>query len=118
MKYIITRTSVWNDEDIKVEEAIKETLDLTSYDTRTVNSIEEAKKLHWYQDWASRGTNHREENGYIICDYITTETIYTIEINSLEELMNLQDKYGELIITKSNYKEFECEIEIYDDYRE
>ena len=44
--------------------------------------------------------------------------VWTIEINTLEELINFRKKYGEIILTISTYPEIDNEIEIYDDYRE
>ena len=43
---------------------------------------------------------------------------WTIEINSLEELIAFRKKYGELVLTASVLPEIDNEIEIYDDYRE
>lgn len=43
---------------------------------------------------------------------------WTIEINSLEELIAFRKKYGELVLTASVIPEIDNEIEIYDDYRE
>lgn len=40
-----------------------------------------------------------------------------IEINSLEELMEFQKDYGDIVITDESGGEMK-EIEIYDDYRE
>ena len=45
-------------------------------------------------------------------------TYYTININSLEELIEFQKKYGEIIITSNMWNKRYKEIEIYDDYRE
>jgi len=47
------------------------------------------------------------------------ETKYTIDVNSLEELMALADKEGQLIISAPcpGNKDLPC-IEIYDTYRE
>ena len=44
--------------------------------------------------------------------------IWTIEINTLEELINFVKKYGTIIIDDSGEKSVPFEIEIYDDYRE
>lgn len=44
--------------------------------------------------------------------------IWTIEINTLEELINFRKKYGDIILTISIYPEIDYKIEIYDDYRE
>ena len=43
---------------------------------------------------------------------------WTIEINTLEELIAFRKKYGELVLTFSRIPEIDYEIEIYDDYRE
>lgn len=43
--------------------------------------------------------------------YIVSQNDIFIEINTLEELLELSEEFGELIITKE-------EIEIYNDYRE
>lgn len=44
-------------------------------------------------------------------DHEQYKNIYEIEINSLEDLINLSKKYGEIIINGNT-------LEIYDDYRE
>ena len=73
MKFIVSRTSIWNN----------------------ASPCEEAKREEFEDgpDW-------------------------TIEINSLEELINFRKKYGEIILTASVLPEIDNEIEIYDDYRE
>ena len=43
---------------------------------------------------------------------------WTIEINTLEELIKFRKKYGEIILTESVLPEIDNEIEIYDSYRE
>lgn len=43
----------------------------------------------------------------------------TVEVNSLEELVKLSEKEGQLILQKSSCPEkAEWELEVYDDYRE
>ena len=52
------------------------------------------------------------------------ESVWIIEINTLNELLEFRNKYGNIILEKSSYrknlndKEYMLEIEIYDDYRE
>ena len=41
-----------------------------------------------------------------------------IDINTLEELINFKNKYGELVLQNSIYNEDIIVIEIYDTYRE
>lgn len=74
MKFIVSRTSVWNKDIAPCEEAKRE-------------EFEDGP------DW-------------------------TIEINSLEELIAFSKKYGELVLTRAVIPEIDNEIEIYDDYRE
>jgi hypothetical protein len=42
-------------------------------------------------DWYNEGKNHRVVNGYIERDF--DDEFYIIEINTLEDLLNFQDKY-------------------------
>ena len=44
--------------------------------------------------------------------------VIVIEINSLEELMEFQKDYGDIVILDYDYDKNMKEIEIYDDYRE
>lgn len=74
MKFIVSRTSVWDSNIAPCEEAKRE-------------EFEDGP------DW-------------------------TIEINSLEELIAFRKKYGELVLTASVIPEIDNEIEIYDSYRE
>lgn len=66
-------------------------------------------KLPDSEKWFSKGSNHRVENGNIKRDL--EREVYVVEINTLSELIDLSNKYGDLIIDKNT-------IEIYDDYRE
>ena len=44
---------------------------------------------------------------------------WEMEINTIEDIMNLVSKYGDIIITKdTSSMVHNAEIEIYDDYRE
>lgn len=68
--------------------------------------------------WLDNGENHRINNeGFIERDMY--RTVWGVEINNLEELLQFQDKCKNEIIISRNYlnKDF-FEIEIYDDYRE
>jgi len=118
MKFIISRTSdIWGEnspcKEAKREKAI-------SQNWRTVKTLEEAKKHHWFDQWYNNGINHREERGLIVCDSKIKHNIWVIEINDLTQLLGLAEKYGELVISLSenDYKGFQSKIEIYDDYRE
>lgn len=52
----------------------------------------------------------------IVVDDMTIN-VWFIEINTIEELTNFVDKYGDIVIADSNLGEYK-EIEIYDTWRE
>lgn len=117
MKFTLTRTSMRNEKPH--EHAVKEIR--TYVDVRTVDN---PKKIiaHRGTDggWYDKGTNHRVHNGHIMRDR-EEETIYTIKIDSLEELINFcRDCGEEVILLVGEYadKGEEITLEIYDDYRE
>jgi len=120
MKFIITRASnqYTTKDKTPCEEATKEKIKLTFFDKIWAKSIKEARKENWYKSWRRRGKNHREKGGYIICDVATVFTGYTIEMKSLPVMLQFQEKYGDIIIKESGYKEISLEVVIYDDYIE
>jgi len=119
MKVQVTRTSVWDDTKMPCEEARLEEK-ATYLDYRTAPTIEEARKESWFQDWWENGTNHREdkEKKMIVAERPSIGKVWSVEINSLEELLAFYKKYGALVITEGDNLEIPMEIEIYDDYRE
>lgn len=112
MKFIVSRTIVSLRESRKpCDEAVEE--ELTPMDYRTVKTLEDAKKKVWYKDWIEGGQNHREERGMVVCDRKVMEKQWVVEIDSLEELIAFQEKYGEILISDSTpYKEAKKEIKI------
>ena len=63
----------------------------------------------------AKGMNHRiNKNNRIVRDFEIE--CYLIEIKTLEDLMKLEMKYGDIIIRHSNYNY--PILEIYDDWRE
>jgi hypothetical protein len=67
--------------------------------------------------WRSKGKNHIvTSDGKITRAY--EKIIWTIEINSLEDLNKLTEKYGSLIIENPDYYNKTNSITIYDDYME
>jgi len=93
MKDIITRTSLYCDEDKKpCQEA----------------SLEEETLTY-------RG---EEEDGEIVCDFKEKEKRWIMELKTLEELAAFIKKYGNVVIKKNIDKEPVLSIEIYDGYRE
>lgn len=121
MEFRISRTSKGNDEK-PCEEAYKK--EYIREDERGFATPKEFKE-RFHEDWFSEGFNHRiitntkgnyVNDTHIIRDFKDED--WFIEINTLEDLLKLEEKYGELIITTFYSKENYKEIEIYDDYRE
>lgn len=112
MKFEINRTSEYGKKPC--EEAVKSTI--VNVDIRTVDNPEKLKCMS-VEDWYNDGTNHRVINGEIARDF-ENKDCYTVEINTIEQLIELNNKYGELIIRKSYIDDETPAIEIYDDYRE
>lgn len=118
MKFIVTRTSSWAESPC--EEAKRDSV--VYVETRSLHSPEEYnKKFIWSEgDWFSTGTNHRvdEKSGYIQRDREPMD-VWSVEIDTLEELIEFCNKYGNLVVKSSFYfGDNYHTIEIYDDYRE
>ena len=114
MKYMIKRTSTYV-EDIKpCEEAYLDKY--ISIDERVINDPKNFNCESDRENWYKEGKNHRVEYGHIKRDF--KDKAYFIDINSLEELNKLSNKYGDLIIRECwDNPNIPC-IEIYDNYRE
>lgn len=114
MKFIVSRTSMYGD-DKPCDEASKMT-----YTRIDMRGADDPSKIPAYKEnsslWYDEGTNHRIVKGKIMRDF--EETGWFIEINSLEELLEFQKKYGDLVLQHSMWNEEIPEIEIYDYYRE
>ncbi|MCX8070485.1 MAG: hypothetical protein N2738_08280 [Thermodesulfovibrionales bacterium] len=101
MKFIVTKKNVsLTDTKKPCEEAREEAL--TALDYRTVSSLKEAESKIWFKDWYNGGENHREENGMIVCEKKEKVHKWIVEFNSLEELINFQSKYGDILISDSS----------------
>lgn len=113
MKFQIRRTSIFDDER-PCDEAIKDKIIFTD-----VRNVDNPNKLTCMtaDKWYKQGTNHRIINGNIARD-LDKRDCYMIEINTLEELLELKNKYGDLIINTSYIDRKTHSIEIYDNYRE
>lgn len=109
MKFPIKRTSAQYKE-VKPrpcdEAYIERTEPVTVYNHRMLNPTP--------TDWHESGRNHRvHEEPYLgLYDIKEDDTpVWMIELSTLEELLALHDKYGEIVLTDG-------QIEIYDSYRE
>ena len=110
MKFIIsTKTVSLTDSKKPCDEATEQAL--TLLDIRDVKTLDEAKGKIWYKSWIEGGENHREENGMIVSDKKVKVNQWVVDINSLEELLAFQGKYGDIVISDSSpYREVKKEI--------
>lgn len=120
MKFIITRTSDYEDASSPCAEAKED--QVVRIETRALYSPEEFDKKFADREgnWLSVGTNHRIGRDGHICRDREMMNVWTIEISSIEELVALSRKYGEIIIADHylNDNDGYPTLEIYDDYRE
>ena len=117
MIFVVSRVSDCSD-DAPCEEA--KLRNIVYVETRTLCSPEEfdAKFSKSEGKWLSVGTNHRlNDKGFITRDNGFVPA-WTIEINTLEELITFNEKYGNIVITEHYRNRAYKEIEIYDWYRE
>lgn len=124
MRFIVTRTTHRNDGTIHrndeppCEEAFEGVC--THVHARTCKTFEEYDERFGRVEgtWLSIGTNHRLIANGIARDEDPQECFF-VELNSLEDLVAFQGKYGALVIqNRGDNAEGYLEIEIYDDYRE
>ncbi len=118
MKVIVERTSLFGGKEKPIDEAVLVNRTLHYQERRTVSSLKEAKTMRWYKEWISSGSNHREENGYVVRDCEVEASVWEVEIGSLNDIVGIFKKYGDIIIMESAYSEYDFKIEIYDTYRE
>lgn len=117
MRFMIRRTSNYAFDDVNnppCEEARLGTF--TPRDRRMVNDpakLPVGVAKMWYEE----GTNHRVEDGMIVRD-LPPRKAWFITITNLKQLLDLQAKYGNLVLSTSYLDYTTPEIEIYDDYRE
>ena len=110
MKFIVSTKKVPLTESKKPCDEARE-IEVTQLDFRDVKTLEDAKAKIWYKDWMAGGTNHREENGMVVCDKKIKVKQWVIDINTLEELISFQSRHGDIIISDSSpYKESKNEI--------
>lgn len=85
---------------------------------RKITCVDYVRKIVNKDRWYSMGSNHRKNADGTFSRDIGECTGFFVEINTIEELWNFQEKYGELIIGKSPMNERIPLITIYDDYIE
>lgn len=117
MEFLLTSTSG------EVEKQIPNTTikKYTKREVRTCSTFEEFDKRFSRGEgtWLSKGVNHKTSKGRIQREFPNGAEGHFIEINSIEELLELQKKVrSDLIITSATDNESIPVIEIYNYYRE
>ena len=118
MIYIIKRASDrLFEKESPCEEAIKKTFENWHERSCTEEYFDEhySPKLGL---WRSKGINHTTTLDGNIIRQIEDVILWSIEINTLEDLHKLIDKYGTLIIDNGDSINKTPTITIYDDYME
>jgi hypothetical protein len=116
MKFTVRRVSGYDDSVSPCKGAKR--VAVTMIDRRTARTLKAGEKMFWYKDWFERGTNHRQEQGMIACDY--PGKAWVIEIPTLEALLKFREKVGHDIAIESPLfacHEVQQEIVIVDWYR-
>lgn len=117
MEFLLTSTSG------RVENQIPNTVikKYTKREVRTCSTFEEFDKRFSRIEgtWLSKGVNHKASKGQIQREFPNGAEGHFIEINSIEELLELQKEVrSELIIASATDNESIPAIEIYNSYRE
>lgn len=117
MKFLVRRTSDYSNKPCDEAEFGKYDI----IDIRTLNSPEEYDRILSKNNgtWYSKGENHCiNDDGYIQRTFTGAGNGWFITINTLEELLEFKNKYGNIIIGECSSNRCIQGIEIYDDYRE
>lgn len=112
MIFKVERTSEWNKDVQPIEEAYKGKS--IRHEWYLLPSFEAFDEKH-NCNFTAKGTNHRVLPNQTIARDVEIEC-YLIEIKTLEALMELEMKYGDIVIRRSSYSY--PVLEIYDDWRE
>ena len=121
MEFKISRTSLWKDKK-PCDNAYRKKI--IRVDERGFKSFEEHdEKLPRDKKWLEVGFNHKilPANERVDHEHIYREfndEVWAIEINTLEDLLDLKEKYGEIIVKTAYENDSINELEIYDDWRE
>lgn len=116
MRFFISRVSMYREEKPCEEafEAIYTRIDERTSDDPAKIGYFQSFPERIQQEWYGEGVNHRVEHGHIKRDF-PGERDWAIDINSLEELYALYQKYGPFMIREHIFSEAP-EINIIDDY--
>ena len=113
MEFMITRASDWANVKPCNEAYAKNYM---RKDIRTLKSFEEYDN-RFRDNFLDTGINHKiNDDGYIEREF--EDKGWFIKIDTLEELLEFTNKYGEIVFGKAYDNDEMNRIEIYDDYRE
>ncbi|MCK5216587.1 MAG: hypothetical protein KAJ93_02300 [Methanosarcinales archaeon] len=105
MKFEVWRVSTYGDDSKPCDEAIQECTTRTQQ--KIFESTDEFNDDLSVELWYKTGFNHRLIDGKIARDY--NKWIWTVEINSLDELIEFIKRNGEIVMVEDT-------IAIHDDY--
>ena len=109
MRFIISRTSQWSDSDTPpCPEAVQ--ADVETYGYYTFRSVADAKAKYPNREFEKTTDGVRTIG--------KTERLWVVDIETIDDLLRLYQKYGALVIQPFYRNHKLVEIEIYDDYRE
>lgn len=119
MKFIVDRTSEWGDGKSPCEEAKRDSVPyVESYNYRTPEEYDKINPMRRREgNWLSVGTNHRLNKEGCITRDRGMQDVWSIEINSIDELIEFVNKYERIVIQDDFSSDYKL-IEIYDDWRE
>lgn len=116
MLFSINRTSAFDDKPCDESFLAKH----EKWHTRTCTEDEFNERYSNREGvWRSKGKNHTTLNdGRWVTRQEEDVELWSINIDTLEQLIELVNKYGDVILKQEGYSTKTPEIEIYDDYRE
>jgi hypothetical protein len=116
MEYVISRTSLWDDERPCDEAylAFKPSYQISTYS-------EEEYDIRFAEQeggkWREKGSEHSVTEDGCICRRMRDVQVWCVKIDTLDEMNAFAQKYGQIILKERNQTLLR-QIEIYDDYRE
>jgi len=117
MRFIVNRTGQYDKEAPPCANAFRSSF--PKWHVRTCSEGEFNYRFSASEgEWRANGKNHKVlANGYIARQEDDVER-WSIELNTLEEIMAFIAENGQIIISEEDYNCPNPTIEIYDDYRE
>ena len=89
---------------------------LTSKWELDASTVEEAREK--YPGWRTSKAKLYERDGKVFGEAEHSYEGWVIEISSLDDLLKLVEREGDIIVSEDTNVEVEWGLEIYDDYRE